>query len=125
MHTFWEEEFLLMTNSNNTEVIPLPKCPFCGSLEVLPFEDDKDYSNRRQTFTLILLSAFSLFGAYILFLLSAYLFFPGVVILSIFFFTKIVNDRERKKIIIYDKKNFICIKCGNNFEYIEKKSKIV
>ena len=113
-----------MINLNSKEIVYKPECPFCGSKDVLPHEEDqKDGYN--QTFTLILLSAFSLFGAYILFLLSAYLFFPGVVLLSIYFFTRIVSERERKKKIVYKKKDFLCIKCNNNFEDVEKISKIV
>lgn len=111
-----------MTNSNNSEIAYKPKCPYCGSKEVLPHEEDKN-EGYDPTFTLIMLSAFSLFGAYILFLLSAYLFFPGVVLLSIYFFTRIVGEREKKRTIVYKKKDFICTKCSNNFEDVEKISK--
>ena len=113
-----------MTNSNNTEVEYKPECPYCGSKDVLPYEEDKT-EGYKQTFTLILLSAFSLFGAYMLFLLSAYLFFPGVVLLSIYFFTRIVGHQEKKKKYVLKKKDFIWIKCNNNFEDVEKISGIV
>jgi len=109
---------------NKQEIINKPQCPFCKSFDVLPFEDDRE-EKVKHTFTLILISAFSLFGIYILFLLSAYLFFPGVVIFSIYFFTRIVNEYEKKKRIIYKKKFFLCIKCGKSFEDIEKITKIV
>ena len=114
-----EEEYWLMTNLSNSKIIHKSECPFCGSKDVLPHEEDKSEAYK-QTFTLILLSAFSLFGAYLLFLLSAYLFFPGVVLISIYFFTRIVGERERKRTIIYKHKDFICLKCGDNFEDVEK-----
>jgi DNA-directed RNA polymerase subunit RPC12/RpoP len=113
-----------MTKSIKLETIDKPQCPYCKSFDVLPFEDD-DGDRVKHTFTLILISAFLLFTVYILFLLSAYLFFPGVVILSIYFFTRVVNELEKKKKIIYMKKHFLCIKCGRSFEDIEKISKIV
>lgn len=113
-----------MSNPIELKNLDKPQCPFCKSFDVLPFEDDNE-NKVKHTFTLILISAFLLFTAYILFLLSAYLFFPGVVILSIYFFTRVVNELEKKKKIIYKKKLFLCIKCGRSFEDIEKITKIV
>ncbi len=111
-----------MTDLNNQPDPYKAACPSCGSTEVLPHEED-EREDTRQTFTLILLSAFSLFGAYILFLLSAYLFFPGVVLISIYFFSRIMNERERRMTVVYRARDFICLKCGTSFEAVEPISK--
>lgn len=92
-----------------------PVCPNCQSDNVLPFEEDGSASGD-DTFTIIILSALAVIGGYILFVISAYLFFPFVVFLGIGISARLVSKKEdRKKPKKKKKRDYICLDCNHTF----------
>jgi len=93
-------------------------CPFCGSNNILPFEDENSYK-KDHTFLVIILSALILIGSYFIFVISSYLYFPAVIIILIIISTTILNKREKdrgKKIKKIKKEDYICIDCNSTFK---------
>jgi len=90
-------------------------CPYCGSDNVLPFEDDTP-SQGDDTLFIVLVSAFFLIGGYFLVMISVYLFFPLAVFAAIIIVTRWINKQEqgkkKKKIPPHD---YVCMDCGQFF----------
>jgi len=63
-------------------------CPFCGSDNVLPFEEENEES-RDLPVLITLLTALGLLAAYFAFVVTSYLYFPVVVFMGIIISTKI------------------------------------
>lgn len=94
---------------------PILTCPHCGAHNALPFEDDSP-SKSDATLTLILITSILLFIGYILLMISTYLFFPGVVFISIIITTRLINRREKeKKESIIIPRDYMCLDCGEFF----------
>lgn len=93
-------------------------CPHCGGDNALPFEDDSP-AKEDGTIFIILAAGALLFLGYILLLISTYVFFPGVVFISIIVTTKLINKREREKkkeaAVPHD---YMCLDCGGYFNSV-------
>jgi Flp pilus assembly protein TadB len=96
--------------------LPKPACPHCGSVNVLPFEDEGAHKSDA-TFFIVFLSAFLLVAGYLIFMISSYIFFPAVVFLSIIITTRMLNRREReRKNMEKVERNYMCVDCGVFFK---------
>ena len=92
-----------------------PPCPYCGSDDVLPFEDE-ERSQSDTTLFIIIVLALALFIGYFLFMISSYLTFPLIVFVAIIISTKLINrqDRERK-VEKHIERDYMCIDCSGFF----------
>jgi len=95
------------------------KCPHCGSNDALPFEDDTPVKTDGTIF-IILSTGALLFIGYSFLLISAYLFFPGVVFLSIIIATRWINRRDRVKKGRPVAHDYMCAECGGFFNAISE-----
>jgi hypothetical protein len=93
-------------------------CPHCGCDDILPFEDE-DPPGSNPTMFIVFLSAFLVLTGYFLFMISAYLYFPVVVFISIIVTTRMINkhnrEREERMKVGPVKRNYMCVECGNYF----------
>ncbi len=92
------------------------RCPYCGADDILPFENEEDYSND-YSFFIILLAAILVIAGYLLFMVSTYLYFPVAIFIFIIISAKMVNrkdERKRKKKLV--EKDFLCVECGETFK---------
>lgn len=98
-------------------------CPYCGSHNVLPFEEESG-ENRDLPVVLTLLTALGLLALYFAFVVTSYLYFPVVVFMGIIISTKIVNRRENagRKNKRETEKDFICLSCNRDFRAIPRKN---
>lgn len=96
--------------------LPKPSCPHCGSVDVLPFEDEEAHRSDATLF-IVFLSAFLLIAGYLIFMISSYIFFPAVVFLSIIITTRMLNRREKEQKAMENiKRNYMCVDCGVFFK---------
>jgi hypothetical protein len=94
---------------------PKPACPHCGSLNVLPFEDEESHKSDPTLF-IVLLTAFLLIAGYLIFVISSYIFFPAVVFIAIIVTTRAVNRREKQpKAEKEIERDYMCVDCGAFF----------
>jgi hypothetical protein len=92
-----------------------PPCPYCGSDNVLPFEDEERPQSDPTIFIIIVL-ALGLIIGYFLFMISSYLTFPLIVFVSIIISTKLINKRERgKKVEKHIERDYMCVDCSGFF----------
>jgi len=92
-----------------------PPCPYCGSDNVLPFEDE-DRPRSDATIFIIIVSALGLIIGYFLFMVSSYLTFPLVVFAAIIISTKLINKRDReKKVEEHIVRDYMCVDCSGFF----------
>lgn len=96
-----------------------PVCPFCGSSNVLPFEEDND-GPKGQPFLIVFISAFLIIGFYFLFVILSYMSYPIMVIVLITLFSLYQRRRESRKNRPKRKmeKDFLCIHCGRSFSHL-------
>ncbi|MCK4888308.1 MAG: hypothetical protein KAS21_00375 [Candidatus Aminicenantes bacterium] len=91
-------------------------CPFCGSANILPFEDDSGTDSDLPVF-IIILTALIVVALYLAFVVASYMYFPVVVFIAIIISTRVINRQEKKpqrKILSIDR-DFICLSCNSNF----------
>ena len=92
-----------------------PPCPYCGSGNVLPFEEEGRPGSDPTLFIIILL-AVSLLTGYFLFMISSYLTFPLVVFVAIIISTKLINRQEREqKVEKHVEWDYMCLDCSGFF----------
>ena len=92
-----------------------PPCPYCGSDNVLPFEDEERSQNDATLFIIIVL-ALALIIGYILFMISSYLTFPLIVFVGIIISTKLINRQEReRKVEKQIVRDYMCLDCSGFF----------
>lgn len=90
-------------------------CPFCGSSNILPFEDDSGSESDLPVF-IIILTALTVIALYLAFVVASYMYFPVVVFIAIIVSTRIINRQEKKpERKPLANKDFICLSCNNNF----------
>ncbi len=91
-------------------------CPFCGSTNVLPFEDDSENESDLPVFMIILI-ALAVVGLYLAFVVASYMYFPVIVFIAIIISTRIINRQEKKpqKKLLHHSRDFICLSCNSNF----------
>ena len=90
-------------------------CPNCGSDDILPFESEDDYKDD-YSLTIIFLAALLVTGAYFLFVVSSYIYFPFVLFIFIIAAAKMVNRREKQRKKQQDRKrDYICLECSSSF----------
>jgi hypothetical protein len=92
------------------------RCPYCGADDILPFENEEDYSND-YSFFIILLAALLVIGGYLLFVVSSYLYFPVAIFVFIIISARLINlkeERHKKKKLV--EKDFLCVECGETFK---------
>ncbi len=99
-------------NSNNHR----NECPYCGSDNILPYEDDSIKSSDLSV-TMIITTALSIVALYLAFVVTSYLYFPVVVFIGIIISTRIINKKERGPGKRTDSGggNYICLNCNNSF----------
>ena len=92
-----------------------PPCPYCGSDNVLPFEDE-ERSQSDATLFIIIVLALALIIGYFLFMISSYLTFPLIVFVAIIISTKLINRQEReRKVEVHIEKDYMCVDCSGFF----------
>ncbi|UCH95410.1 MAG: hypothetical protein JSV88_00810 [Candidatus Aminicenantes bacterium] len=92
-----------------------PPCPYCGSENVLPFEEEEK-SQSDPTLFIVIVLAVSLIVGYFLFMLSSYLTFPLIVFVAIIISTKLINKQDReKKPEKPVEKDYMCLDCSGFF----------
>lgn len=92
-----------------------PPCPYCGSNDVLPFEDEERPQSDPTLFIVIVLALAIIIG-YFLFMISSYLTFPLIVFVAIIITTKLINKQERKKKVEkYKVRDYMCVDCSGFF----------
>jgi hypothetical protein len=92
-----------------------PPCPYCGSDNVLPFEDEEQ-SRSDPTLFIIIVVALALIIGYFLFMISSYLTFPLIVFVAIIISTKLINKQDReKKVENHIERDYMCIDCSGFF----------
>jgi len=96
---------------------PVIICPHCKSDNVLPFEEESRGPANESLFIIIFL-ALAILGAYFLFVISSYLFFPAVVFAFVILSSYLINRQDRKKkkkTTAHVLKEHICLDCSNDF----------
>jgi hypothetical protein len=92
-----------------------PPCPYCGSDNVLPFEDE-ERSQSDTTLFIIIVMALALFIGYFLFMVSTYLTFPLIVFVAIIISTKLINRQEKeRKVEKHIERDYMCVDCSGFF----------
>lgn len=92
-----------------------PPCPYCGSDNVLPFEDE-ERSQGDATLFIIIVLALALIIGYFLFMISSYLTFPLIVFVAIIISTKLINRQERdRKVEKKIERDYMCVDCSGFF----------
>jgi hypothetical protein len=92
-----------------------PPCPYCGSDNVLPFEDE-DRMQSDPTIFIIIVLALALIIGYFLFMISSYLTFPLVVFVAIIISTRLINKRDREeKVEKHIVRDYMCVDCSGFF----------
>ncbi len=93
-----------------------PSCPYCGSDNVLPFEEEERPRSDPTLFIIIVL-ALALIIGYFLFMISTYLTFPLIVFAAIVITTKLTNKQERgKKVEKHIVRDYMCVDCSGFFK---------
>lgn len=92
-------------------------CPFCGSDNILPFEDDSGSDNDLPVL-IIILTALILIALYLALVVTSYMYFPVVVFIAIIFSTRLVNRHEniQKRKPHSGSRDFICLSCNSNYK---------
>jgi len=96
---------------------PVIICPYCKSDNVLPFEEESKGPVNESLFIIIFL-ALAILGAYFLFVISSYLFFPAVVFAFIILASYFINrqdKKKKKKAVVHVPGEYICLDCSNDF----------
>lgn len=92
-----------------------PRCPHCGSGNVLPHEENPT-PRRQDSMVIVFLAAALVMGGYLLILITSNLSFPlfliGVVAVSSWLIRKQERGKKRK---IQKQKMFVCLECNQNF----------
>jgi len=94
----------------------LPPCNHCGSVNVLPFEDDTP-DRGDTTLFIAILTAVILITGYLLIVVTSYLYYPIVVFGAIIVTTRLINKKqqERKTRVLRGPSDYICLDCGRSF----------
>ncbi len=92
-------------------------CPFCGSANILPFEDDSASDSDLPVF-IVILTALIVVALYLAFVVASYMYFPVVVFIAIIISTRIINRQEKKpqRKILPAGRDFICLSCNSDFK---------
>jgi len=102
--------------TNSSDITKSDLCPFCGSANILPFEDDSGNDNDLPVLVIIL-TALTVVALYLAFVVASYMYFPVVVFIAIIISTRIINRQEKKpeRELLSARRDFICLSCNNNF----------
>lgn len=92
-------------------------CPFCGSENTLPFEDDSG-SDGDLPVLIIILTALIIIAVYLALVVTSYMYFPIVVFAAIIITTRLVNRQEktRKRKPLSGAGEFICLSCNRSYK---------
>lgn len=92
-------------------------CPFCGSDNILPFEDDSGRDSDLPVL-IIILTALILIALYLALVVTSYMYFPIVVFIAIILSTRLVNRHEntRKRKHLSGSRDFICLSCNSSYK---------
>ena len=93
-----------------------PECPFCGSRNVLPYEDDPA-EPEQSSFVIVLLSALSLILVYFIFLVFSYINYPLMIMITVGVLAWIMGRREKKRRPAPPAvdRPFVCLDCNSHF----------
>ncbi len=91
-------------------------CPYCGSDNTLPFEEDNE-TNNDLSVPMVIFTGLMVITIYLVFVVASYIFFPLIVLLAIIVSTRLIKkyDKKPKKNISQITRNYVCLSCNSNF----------
>ncbi len=93
------------------------KCPYCGSFDTLPFEEEQEH-DFEVSLSLVIVLGLIIIGIYLAVIVTSYLYYPIVVFGGIIIASKFVNksgSKKNTKRSVGKESDYICLNCNRNF----------